>query len=58
MMDQMTSELNGVVIKFNTTQPRIVYNAIKIRIIPELLTEDGHFLALFMIFLALQYAGK
>ena len=33
MLDQMSSDLHGVGIKLKTTQPRIVYNAIKMRIL-------------------------
>ena len=34
MTDQMPSDLRGMEIKFNTTQPITVYNFIKTQIIP------------------------
>ena len=37
MMDQISSDLNGVGIKLNTTLPKIVYNATKTWIMQELL---------------------
>ena len=58
IMDQILSYLHGVVIKWKTTQPIIVYNAIKMRIMLELLTEYGQFQVLFVLSLALLSAGK
>ena len=43
MIDQMSSDLHGVGIKLKTTQPRIAYNAINMRIMLEVLTEDSQF---------------
>ena len=53
MRDQMSSELHVVGINFNTTRPRIVYNSIKVRIMLELSTEDGHFQLFFILCLVL-----
>ena len=58
MMDQMSSGSHGVEIKLNTTQPKIVQNVIKMRIMLELSTEDGQFRVLFTLYLMLLYAGK
>ena len=58
MMDQISPYLHGVGIKSNNTKPRIVQNATKKRIILELLTEDGWFQELFILFLVLKYLGK
>ena len=55
MIDQMSSELHGVRIKLNTTQPTIVYNDIKKRIMLEFLTEDGQFQILLILFLVFQF---
>ena len=53
MMDQMSSVLHVVGIKLNTTQPIIVWNFIKMRIMPELPTEDGQFRILYLLCLVL-----
>ena len=53
MMAQIPSDLHGVGIKLNITQPRIVYNVIKIRIMLEFWIEDGQFQVLFILSLAL-----
>ena len=37
IMDQILSELHGVGLNFKTTQPKIVYNVMKARIIIEIL---------------------
>ena len=58
MMYPMSSGLNGVEIKLNTTQAKIFQNDIKTRITPELLTEDGQCQELFILFLALEYSRK
>ena len=58
MMDQMTSDLHGVVIKLKTVNSRIVYNTTQARIMQEVLTEDGTFQILFTLFLELQSSGK
>ena len=58
MVDQISSYLHGVVIKFNATQPIIIWNAIKMRIILELSIEDGQFQVLFILSLMLLYAEK
>ena len=56
MMAQKFSDLHGVVIKWNTTQPRIVYNATNMRIVLELSTEYGQFKVLFILYLEFLYA--
>ena len=58
MMDQISSDLHVVGTMLKTTQPRIFYNAIKISIILEFLTEDGRFQVLFFLFLVLLSAVK
>ena len=54
----MSSDLHAVGINFKTTQPKIVYNDIKTRIIIELLTEGGHFQSLFILVLVFLPNGK
>ena len=54
----MSSELHEVEIKYKTTQPRIVYNAIKMRIMLEFSIEDGQFRVLSTLYLVLLSAGK
>ena len=58
MMAQMLSDLHGVVIKWNTTQPRTAYTTIKMSIILELSTEEGHFQVLSILCLLLIYTVK
>ena len=58
MMDQISSDLHRVGIKFNTTQTRIVWNVIKIQIMPELSTEDGQFWLLYILCLVLLFSIK
>ena len=43
MMVQISSDLHVVGIKLKTTQPRIAYNVINMRIMLEVLTEDSQF---------------
>ena len=56
--DQISSDLHEVGLKLNITQPIFVYNSTNMQIIPQLLTEDGQFCGLFILFLELGYAGK
>ena len=58
MMDQMSSGLHGVDIKLKTTQHRILYNIIKMQIIPEFSTEYGQFQVLYILYLVLLSDGK
>ena len=58
IMDQMSSGLHVVEIKLKTTQPKNVYNVIRMRIMLELSTEIGHFRVLFTIYLVLLSAVK
>ena len=58
MMNQMSSGLHGVKIKFNTTQHKISQNVIKMQTIPEFSTEDGQFRVLSILYLVLLSAGK
>ena len=58
MMDEMSSDLHGVEMKLRTTQPRIVWNVIKIQIMLELSTEDGQFRVLYILCLVLLSDGK
>ena len=46
MMAQKLSDLNQVGLKLKTTPPIIVKNVTKMRIITELLIEDGQFLGM------------
>ena len=57
-MDQMSADLHGVVIKLKTTQPKIVYNAIKMQIMLKFLTEDGQLQVFFIILLVFLSTGK
>ena len=58
MIDQISSDLHGVIIKFKTKQPRTVHNAIKMQIMLEFSTEDGQFQVLFILCLVLLSSGK
>ena len=58
IMDKMSSDLHGVVIKFNNTKPSIVYNNIKMRIMLDLSTEDGQFQVLFILCLEFLSVGN
>ena len=58
MMDQMLSDIHVVGIKWNTTQPMISDNSVKIRIMIELLTEDVQFQVLSILSLEFQSSGK
>ena len=49
----MLSDLHGVGIKLKTTQLRVVWNTIKIRIVIEFSTEYGQFWVLFILSLVL-----
>ena len=53
IMVQISSDLHGVGINLKTTQPRIVYNTIKMGIVLEFSTEDGQFQVLFTLCLLL-----
>ena len=57
-MDQMSSDLHGVGIKLNTTQPRFFLNAINMRIMQESSTERGQFKVFLIILLVLLPSGK
>ena len=48
-MDKISSDLHGEEINLKTTQPKIIYNAIKMRIMLELLSEYGQFKVLFKL---------
>ena len=58
MMDQISSGLHGVEIKLKIAQTRIVWNVIKMQIMPELSTEDGQFRVLYILCLVLLSAEK
>ena len=58
MMDQISSYLHGLGIKLNTTQPIIVYNSIKMRIMIKLSLEESQFQVLFILSLVLLSSGK
>ena len=58
MMYQILSYLHGVGIKLKTTQPIIIYNAIKMRIMVKVSTEDNQFQVLFVLSLVLLSDGK
>ena len=57
-MAQISSDLHGVGINLKHTKPSIFYSTIKMRIVIELLTEDGRFQLLFELFLVLPFSGK
>ena len=48
-MDQMSPVLHGGEIKLKTTQTIIVWNLVKIQIMPGFLTEDGQFQVLYIL---------
>ena len=58
MMAQMSSDLHGMGTKLKTKQPNFFKNAINMRIMLELSTEDGQFQVLYILCLMLLYAGK
>ena len=49
MMAQMSSDLHEAGIKLKTTQTIIVWNLVKIQIMPGFLTEDGQFQVLYIL---------
>ena len=57
-MDQISSELHGVLIKWKNTQPQKIHNAINMQIMLKLLKEYSLFQALFILFLVLLSDGK
>ena len=58
MIDQISSDLHVVGIKLNTSQPRVVYNDINMRIMIELSTKDGQFQLFFILYLVFLSDGK
>ena len=58
MMAQISSDLHWVGIKLKTTQLRIFYTAIKMRIMLELPTENGQSQVLFVLCLVFLSSGK
>ena len=58
MIYKILSYLHGVGIKLKTTQPIIIYNAIKMRIMVKVSTEDNQFQVLFVLSLVLLSDGK
>ena len=58
MMAQIKSDLFGVVIKLNNTQPRTVLNATNMRIMLELSIEDGQCQVFFILCLVLLFSGE
>ena len=58
MMDKMSSGSHGMEIKLKTTQPKILQNVIRMRIMLEFSIEDVQFRVLFTLYLVLLSSGK